>query len=162
MIYTASVSLKNYVLITRSELRKVLFGAVCEFFLFLFVCHWNISATAERICVNKRCVSSLARTGALQSDGTLRWHVQSDSTNRHDVWMNNPMAPKHHVLDRGVQILRGMDSFGSSSFPLPAHCSAYAASDIMQQQTDPFHRCRGWWESTVMRTFEGLHAVYAC
>jgi len=28
------------------------------------------------------------------------------------------------------------------------HCNALAANNVMQQQTGPFHRCRGWWECT--------------
>jgi len=36
----------THIVTARSELRKVLFGAVCDF----FVCVWNISGIAERIC----------------------------------------------------------------------------------------------------------------
>jgi len=64
---------KRRVFTARSELRKVLFlavfGAVCDF----FVCVWNISGTAERICAKftgKTCL--VPRSDEFEGQGQFR------------------------------------------------------------------------------------------
>ena len=52
------------------------------------------------------------------------------------------------VLRQGNEIPRGRGQFWGFSSPLTMHCNALATNNIMEQQTEPFRGCRGWWECT--------------
>ena len=52
------------------------------------------------------------------------------------------------VLRQGDKVPRGRGNLGFFS-PLTMHCNEFAANNVMQQQNEPFRRCRGWWECTA-------------
>jgi len=53
--------------------------------------------------------------------------------------------------------VKGQGHHGQIFYQLKMHCNALAANNVIQQQTGPFRRCRGWWECTAR-----LCAVYVC
>jgi len=69
-----------------------------------------------------------------KTDESIDWHAILDEDS------GGPKEPC--ITCMGVQIPQGEGTVLGFSSPLTMHCNAYAANDVMQQQTGPF-RCYG-------------------